>query len=347
VSAQSPAKVFDQAVSQRALDRADAPWVFCPVCESRCSEPPLYRYSAGQAANHFCPTTRDAERNRRLRECIYRLWNGNECSIRSCSGCGFAFADPFVGGDTEFYELLHEQRHYPTWRWDYDFANREAVTKFNGGKVLDIGAGAGMFLRQFDEYWETYAVEGSEATRRDLEADGVKVFRDLQAAIDEHAGTFQVVTLFQVLEHIADFEPLLKDIRQLLAPTGKLAITVPDGPAMVRQEKITGCPDMPPNHVNKWTPRSLELALKRGGFACNQPVYEPASWKNLQANLHMRLSTDATNPRTIAAQVYRLSSRPARIGGLALLSAGALIRMLPHATHLRAGGAFGIVAGKS
>jgi SAM-dependent methyltransferase len=317
--------------------------VNCPVCDTVCDDEPLYSYTSAQAAAHFCPQTRSAVRFSQLQKCISRLWQGNECVVRRCRQCGFAFGFPFVAGDEEFYRLLHEQKHYPNWRWDYDVATREAVRHFAGGKVLDIGAGVGMFLRKLDNNWKCYAVEGSDDTRRELELSGITVIRDLEEAATTQAGTFQVITLFQVLEHIANFGTLLSQCRRLLAPGGRLVITVPDCDAMIRQERLTGCPDMPPNHINKWTPESLSRALSQARFECSEPIYEPASWKNLKSNLHMRVSTDATEKGTFAAQVYRIQQRPVRIGAMSLLAVFAFLRMLPSGRHLLAGGAFGMV----
>lgn len=322
---------------------AQAAEVLCPVCASPCAGPPLYRYTIEQAATHFCPPTRDADRNRRLQGCIAALWQGKYCVIYRCDQCGFAFGYPFVGGDEEFYCILHEQKDYPAWRWDYDVAIRQAIEKFDGGRVLDIGAGVGMFLRGLDGDWDRHAVEGSETTRRELEASGIRVFRDLSEAAQSYAGTFQVITLFQVLEHIADFDLVLRQCRELLGTGGRLVVTVPDGDAMIRQERLTGCPDMPPNHINKWTPESLTRVLRRSGFECSQAIHEPSSWRNLKANLHLRVGADATNQDSLAAQVYRIRSRPLRIAAMSLLGGSALLRMLPAGRKLRLGGAFAMV----
>jgi len=266
--------------------------------------------------------------------------------VLQCGQCGFAFGYPFAGGDEEFYSILHEQKDYPEWRWDYDVATREAVDKFSGGRILDIGAGVGMFLRSMGTGWESYAVEGSELTRRQLEAKGIRIFRDLADAARSHSCKFQVITLFQVLEHLADFEVLLKQCHELLAIGGRLVVTVPDGEAMIRQERLTGCADMPPNHINKWTPGSLSRVLMRSGFEHGQPIYEPSSWKNLKANLHMRVSADATEQKSLAAQVYRIRNRRLRIAALSVLAGPALLRMLPHSSQLRRGGAFAMIGSK-
>jgi len=327
--------VLTSSISTKAVN--------CPVCETPCSDPPLYHYTATEAAQFFCPKTRSVERNQRLESAIQKLWDGSDCDILRCPDCQFAFAYPFVGGDEEFYSILHEQKGYPSWRWDYDIAIREAMTSFPKGKVLDIGAGAGMFLQGLDDNWLCYAVEGSELTRKPLESAGIKVFRDLSQAAQSEAGSFQVITLFQVLEHISEFRQVLDPCRQLLAKGGRLVITVPDGEAMIRQEKLTGCPDMPPNHVNKWTPDSLSRALLEAGFTPNLPIFEPPSWRNFTSSLYLRVLTDATNPNSLAAQVYRIPNKKVRIPLLALLGISAIPRLLPSLHKLRDGGSFAMI----
>jgi SAM-dependent methyltransferase len=232
---------------------------------------------------------------------------------------------------------------YPNWRWDYDIAMTEAIQKFPGGRVLDIGAGVGKFLRGLADNWERYAVEGSESTRRELEAASVKVFRELSEAVQSNAGTFQVITLFQVLEHIADFDLILKQCHRLLVPGGRLVVTVPDGDAMIRQERMTGSPDMPPNHINKWTPGSLSRVLERTGFRLGQPMYEPPSWKSLRNNLHLRVSADAMVKNSLSSKAYGIRAKGLRIAILSFLGAPALIRMIRYGDQVWAGGAFGLI----
>jgi SAM-dependent methyltransferase len=272
------------------------------------------------------------------------LWQGEECSILRCRECGFAFGHPFVGGDEEFYSILHEQKGYPSWRWDYDVALDAALKGKDGGRILEIGAGVGNFLKSLDQKWERFAVEASESNRAELERAGIKVFRDLSAAVKMEAGSFEVIVLFQVLEHIAEFKSVLAQCRKLLGAGGRLVITVPDGDAMIRQERLTGCPDMPPNHINKFTPQSLSLALHDAGFEAGPAIPEPSSLRNLQASLYMRVTTDATRKHTLAAQVYRIRNKRLRQPFLVLLGAPALLRMLPHVSQLQAGGAFAITA---
>jgi SAM-dependent methyltransferase len=318
--------------------------VSCPVCAQLCSGPPLYSYTAGEAAAHFCPVTRNEDRYLRLERAINGLWQGGKCCIYRCSECGFGFGFPFIGGDEEFYGILHEQRGYPDWRWDYDAAITHALNLFEGGKVLDVGAGVGKFLRKLSPQWQPHAIEASEMNRADLNAAGIHVFRDLTEAASTERHSFQVITLFQVLEHISEFSQTLADCYELLAPGGRLVITVPDCDAMIRQERLTRSHDMPPNHINKWTVKSLSLALTKAGFEVGCSIDEPSSWLNVKASVHMRLMADATQPRTLAAQAYRIRNKSLRIPVLVFVGLGALATMLPHIGELRLGGAFGLVA---
>jgi SAM-dependent methyltransferase len=316
----------------------------CPVCETSCSAPALYRYTVSESAAHFCPRTRNADRYRRLEDCIRRLWQRDECFILRCGKCGFAFGYPFVGGDEEFYSILHEHKDYPAWRWDYDYAIEQALNVLGSGRILDVGAGDGSFLKSLGQAWRCFAAEASESNRRALSTAGIHVFPDLSTAATAEAGSIQVVTLFQVLEHIAEFKTVLAQCQKLLCPGGRLVVTVPDGDAMIRQEALTGCADMPPNHINKFTPASLSAALNEAGFSPGPAYCERPSWRRVKAALHMTVSANALRQRSAAAQIYRIRNRRLRQLGLALLGVPTLLRMLPRVKDLRAGGAFAMVA---
>jgi SAM-dependent methyltransferase len=319
--------------------------VTCPVCRSLCERSGSC-YSAELSAAHFCPPERDANRYRRLVRCIDRLWEGEDCCIFECSTCGFAFGVPFRGGDEEFYGILHEQHGYPAWRWDYDLAMKLAIRPRSGGKVLDIGAGTGLFLRGLPRNWSLHGVEGSPTTRSVLAASGIKVFESLQQANFAARGTFHLITLFQVLEHIAEFREVLLLCESLLVPGGMIVISVPEAGAMRRQEEIIGCADMPPNHINKWTPRSLTLALQNAGFKEGKVFFEPGSLKAVRGAVHLQILSDRKRRSSLANRVYRIRNRRARIPLLVLLALPAFVRLIPYLRTLCRRTAFGIIGTK-
>ena len=202
----------------------------------------------------------------------------------------------------------------------------------------------GLFLRRLPMSWQRYAVESSESNRIDLEQEQIQVLRELSSATKIHTNAFQVVTMFQVLEHISEFKSVLDNCHRLLAPTGKIVITVPDGDAMIRQEKLTGYADMPPNHINKWTPGSLRQALDNSGFDVLITKFESVRLKSLLGAMHMRVLFDAKTPHSLAARVYSIQSKQIRAPLVACLGALALFRLFPNIVQLMQGGAFGVVA---
>lgn len=317
--------------------------VSCPVCKNTLrADRPLYRYTAAQAATHFCPITRNQDRYERLLNCIIKLWHGNGCVILRCRECGFSFGYPFVGGNEEFFSILHEQKGYPKWRREYDVAIQKALKPMGQVKIIDVGAGVGMFLRRLGPEWRPYAVEASQSNIQELERANIHVFQNLFMAQSE-TGTFHVITLFQVLEHIAEFNKVLEQCRRLLCTGGRIFISVPDGDAMIRQEKLVGFPDMPPSHINKWTPKSLSLALMQAGFKPDQAIYAPPSWKNIPKSLYMSVVEDSKKPYSLAAKIYRIQNKRLRAPLLAFLGLPALLKLVPNIWQLRRAGSFSML----
>ncbi|MEN3368668.1 MAG: hypothetical protein V7609_811 [Verrucomicrobiota bacterium] len=316
----------------------------CPVCGCPCHGVPSARYSIAKAAAHFCPPGRDLDRYNRLVECIDRLWNHRDCVVLHCPECGFGFGLPFRSGDEEFYGILHEEHSYPTWRWDYGLAMRLAIDRLGGGRILDVGAGTGAFLTSLPKTWAPHAIEGSDTIRTQLRSNEIIVFDNMQAAKEAVGGTVDVVTLFQVLEHIAEFREMLSDCRSLLRAGGILIVTVPEASAMLRQEKITGCADMPPNHINKWTTKSLAIALENAGFHPGEAFFEPVSLRSIRGVLHLRILADRKGPGSWASRIYRFQNRKVRAALLALLALPAFFKLAPHLTHLCRRTAFAMVA---
>ena len=94
------------------------------------------------------------------------------------------------------------------------------------GKILDIGAGTGDFLLEAkNKNWETVGVEPNEKAKSIAINKGV-LFADTIEKLESNS--FDVITLWHVLEHVPDVVHQVAELKRLLKPSGTLIIAVPN-----------------------------------------------------------------------------------------------------------------------
>ncbi|OUS19206.1 methyltransferase [Nonlabens dokdonensis] len=94
------------------------------------------------------------------------------------------------------------------------------------GSVLDIGAGVGdLVLALKEAQLNVTGFEPSEKARAVAKNKGV----DLYASLDDvDANSFQLISMYHVLEHVPDVEKQKEKILQLLKPNGVLILALPN-----------------------------------------------------------------------------------------------------------------------
>lgn len=136
-------------------------------------------------------------------------------------------------------------------------------------KVLDIGIGRGEMLSSMKRWGYTNykGVDISPSTVTFCTSLGLnaELVEDTQAWLREHANTFEVITLLDVLEHIPrkNVIAFVKDLRTALKPGGTLIIQVPNLQApdgqLHRYNDFT--------HESGFIENSLQQVLLAGGFS--------------------------------------------------------------------------------
>jgi 2-polyprenyl-3-methyl-5-hydroxy-6-metoxy-1,4-benzoquinol methylase len=137
-----------------------------------------------------------------------------------------------------------------------------------GDRVLDLGCGAGRFLRALGEAGaEPVGVEIAEAALERARANAPSVDLRLleDGTIPAAHGEFDLVWCSEVLEHIPDVGEALFEIRRVLKPGGRLLATVPRIRArdLLRFEATF---DPLGQHVRFFTRKSLARTLAATGF---------------------------------------------------------------------------------
>ncbi len=96
----------------------------------------------------------------------------------------------------------------------------------NKGRFLDIGAGTGEFLSVAkNDGWQTIGVEPSDRAKSIAKSKGVS-FVEETGELENHS--FDVISMWHVLEHVPDLDKQIKELKRLLKPTGTLIIAVPN-----------------------------------------------------------------------------------------------------------------------
>ena len=101
--------------------------------------------------------------------------------------------------------------------------NSQQVAK---GRILDIGAGTGDFLTVAkNDGWETVGIEPSDRAKSIAKNKGIS-FVESTTVLENQS--FDVITMWHVLEHVPDLDFQIKELKRLLKPTGTLIIAVPN-----------------------------------------------------------------------------------------------------------------------
>jgi len=150
------------------------------------------------------------------------------------------------------------------------------------GRILDIGCGDGSLLIFLKESgWQTYGVElldSSSLYARDVL--GLTVFSGRFEEANYPEESFDVITLFHVLEHLPDPSGTLKKARLLLRKDGFLLIEVPNFhsfEAKIFRSKWVGI--SAPLHLYHFTPRTLRMMLKSCGLIPMEVGFIPEQTK--------------------------------------------------------------------
>jgi len=216
--------------------------------------------------------------------CGFESFDGSGClgnyPLRKCIKCGLVYSpDAFFEKvdytgiyDTPEYISSHldtlERMSVSDFKRIVTFAPFfEHLSKPRGRKLLDVGCGVGRFGR-------AAANEGWDVTGIDISARAVEIgsqnagFPMLNKSLEEirdEGHKYDVLTSFEVLEHLKTPVEFLRTCFDVLAPDGEIFLTVPnwDCPE-VQNSTEKDC--VPPVHLLYFTVGSLQSAVERAGF---------------------------------------------------------------------------------
>ena len=135
-------------------------------------------------------------------------------------------------------------------------------------RILDVGCGTGANLLMLAEYGDAEGVDISEdalAFCRERGLDKVRLGAGEQLPYDD--GTFDLVTAFDVVEHMDDDLAGLREMRRVLRPGGRALLFVPTFMF------LWGLQDDVSNHRRRYRLPELRRVLEQAGFEIERTTY--------------------------------------------------------------------------
>jgi 2-polyprenyl-3-methyl-5-hydroxy-6-metoxy-1,4-benzoquinol methylase len=216
----------------------------CPLCDAS-QEELLFR-----RADFAYQLSDDEFRVVRCRKCdiVYVNPRPTETEIREY------YPPQFYGEPADPTTLLREKQSQLLLKYEY-------VKHLPPGRLLDIGCTRGEFMYFMREHgWDVHGVEFSAIPPNVFQLD---IFTGELERAGHPPASFDLVTLWAVLEHVYDPRQTLSLVNRLLRPGGKAVVLVTNFrslPArLMRHDDI-------PRHTTLFTKRTLHQMLKRTGF---------------------------------------------------------------------------------
>ena len=229
----------------------------CPMCESGAFavafEEPPYRVCRCSRCQMVWVTPRLAE------EELIELYGDGYWSSHTPRTIGYGD----YRGDQELY--------LKTFRKRLEFALRDGP---HGGRALDVGAAAGFCMKVLAELgFEVHGVEPAAAIARHAsERLGLETVHVGTLDTAAHAPrSFDLITMWDVVEHVVDPAALLRKARELLKDDGKLVLETQNvDSAFARLLGPRWHHFKHAEHIYHFSPRTLRALLEASGFALRE-----------------------------------------------------------------------------
>ncbi|QJW92059.1 class I SAM-dependent methyltransferase [Spirosoma taeanense] len=215
--------------------------------------------------------------------CKDYLVSNQEFSIQQCLNCSFRFTNPRPNADeigsyykSDQYVSHNDSSSGPVntvYRLVRNYTLRTKLKLINTlhtgtGRLLDVGCGTGAFLEICQKGgWQVAGME-PDPDARTIAATKLNV--DIKPTLKSIGleKPFDIITLWHVLEHIADIDLALQTLHALLSEKGSLLIAVPNSDSYDAQyfKQYWAAYDVP-RHLHHFTPKTIEPLFKKYGFS--------------------------------------------------------------------------------
>ena len=209
---------------------------------------------------------------------------GESFALYECSNCHHRFTVPPPDEKAlpRYYQAEHYISHSDTskglisklYKLARRFtlaAKRRLMQQWAGtqpGRLLDVGSGTGAFLHYMRKAgWQAEGLEPDATARHKAQELYGLHTQPTEQLFSLPAPSFQVITLWHVLEHVSDLPAYMTRFGELLLPGGLLVLAVPNYTSAdaAHYGAHWAAYDVP-RHLHHFCPQSMERLAGRYGF---------------------------------------------------------------------------------
>ena len=195
--------------------------------------------------------------------------------IVRCNVCGLVYANPRWDSSMvrENYSVVQDQtyveeREGRVLTFSRNLAPFERlVTASTSRRLLDVGCHIGVMVELAQKRgWEAWGVEPSTWAAEQARAGGLRVITGTLANVEVPENYFDVVTMWDVIEHLTDPAAELRNVHRVLRPGGVFAIHTIDIESRFAHLMGKRWPWLMEMHLYYFSPRTLGKMLAQSGF---------------------------------------------------------------------------------
>jgi SAM-dependent methyltransferase len=210
-----------------------------------------------------------------------RLFAVDGAQIVRCAKCGLVRQETRPGSPGEFYDSAYyatdnPKGGYSNYFLDADVNRRTFQRRLNAiekrygkrGRLLDVGAALGDFVLEAQAAgWQSEGVEISGYAAARARGRGAIVHTGELAQLRLPTARFDVVTLYDTIEHLTDPVATLREIQRLLVPGGLLHLVTPNvGGYQARVLGRRWYHYKPGEHLFYFSPATVRAAIEAAGL---------------------------------------------------------------------------------
>jgi 2-polyprenyl-3-methyl-5-hydroxy-6-metoxy-1,4-benzoquinol methylase len=198
---------------------------------------------------------------------------GRHHTVVQCLNCGLLYTNPRFD-DEQILDsyvavedpLYLEERDGRVLTFERHLRPLEKI-KEPPGKLLDVGAYTGVFVEIAAQHgWNAYGVEPSHWAVEQARERGLHIIEGTLASPELEEASFDVVTMWDVIEHVTDPLGEIKQAYRLLRPGGLLVIHTMDIDSLFARLMGNRWPWLMEMHIYYFSQRTLRAMLEKAGF---------------------------------------------------------------------------------